>query len=200
MLFIAVVVLLIPQVPWLLTHVPFAAKLPQPSFTSPFSVSVSSAAPPSDSIVGTPSINADFIDHLLVNAGSPAQGMGATLIALGNKYQIDPVYALAFYHHESDYGRKGVAVTTKSWGNIKCVNWKGKCDPFTGEYRLYPSIQAGAEDWFALMHSVYIPRGLTTVKTIIPVYAPSADNNNVPVYIQAVTQDVQRWRSGKMEP
>jgi hypothetical protein len=199
-LLIAVIVLVIPHIPWLFTQLSLVTKPAQLSFASPFSVSVAPTAPPSDSIVGTPTITASFIDHVLVDAGSPAQGIGAQLVALGKTYNIDPVYALAFYHHESDYGRKGVATTTNSWGNIKCVNWKGKCDPFTGEYRMYPTIQAGAEDWFALMHSVYIPRGLTTIRTIIPVYAPPSDNNNVSVYIQAVTQDVQRWRDGKMQP
>src|SRR5689334_10331680 len=57
-LLLAVVVLLIPQLPWLLAHLSLIAKPAQLSFTSPLSVNVSPAAPPSDSIVGAPTITA----------------------------------------------------------------------------------------------------------------------------------------------
>lgn len=162
-------------------------------------------APPSDMLVGPPSITAAMIDHILVNNGSPAAGIGATLITLGKQYKIDPVYALAFFHHESDYGRRGIAVITHSWGNIKCtVGWR--CDP-TGRYRSYvlpnakesalASWERAASDWFVLISRVYLPHGLTTLRMIIPVYAPAGDDNNEQAYIQAVLADVALWRNGK---
>ncbi len=151
----------------------------------------------SESIVGSPTVTAEFMDRVLERAGSPApHTFGETLYTLGVQYHIDPVFSLAFFHHESTFGREGVAVGTHALGNVRCTaGWA--CDP-SGGFRAYPTWIIGAEDWFEVMQHVYIEHGLTTVSTIIPVYAPKADRNNEPAYIQAVMNDVARWRSGQV--
>ena len=145
-------------------------------------------------IVGGPTVTADFIDTVLAQAKSPAQGLGPTLYSLGVKYDINPADALAFFHHESGYGTQGVARYTHSIGNIKCTpGWQ--C--FDG-FRSYPSWEAGAADWYKLIHDVYLSAGRDTVAKIIPVYAPGKDHNNEGSYIQAVLADVARWKQGQV--
>lgn len=149
-------------------------------------------------ITGPPTVTASFIDHILHLAHSPAEGIGSLLYQLGSQEGIDPAFALAFFHHESDYGRAGVAATTHSLGNIRCTaGWT--CDP-SGGYRWYPTWSDGVRDWYALLHDVYLSQGLRTLPAIIHVYAPSADHNDEAAYVQAVQADVTAWRQGEVQP
>ncbi|GHO52182.1 glucosaminidase domain-containing protein [Ktedonobacter robiniae] len=147
------------------------------------------------SILGTPTISAAFIDQVLAHYGSPAAGTGKALYEDGGMYGIDPAFALAFFWHESKFGLYGAAHDTKSLGNIICTSGYPSC---IGRFRAYSSWAAGYLDWFRLLKSEYIPRGLTTVDTIIPVYAPGSENN-VPAYVSAVKQMVVALRSGHLE-
>jgi hypothetical protein len=150
-----------------------------------------------NSIVGSPSLSASYIDQKLASVGSPARGIGTALYRLSQEYQIDTAHALAFFHHESSYGLKGVAASTRNFGNIRCSGYA--CDP-TGGYRSYPSWEEGAKDWFSLLYHGYIKGSVskrcpcTTVTAIIPVYAPAADHNNEAAYISSVLQDVAMYR------
>ncbi|GHO74601.1 hypothetical protein KSD_23720 [Ktedonobacter sp. SOSP1-85] len=147
------------------------AGMQQNTIPTTYAASHTSNTPTSDTITGPPTISAAFIDRVLAVAGSPAQGIGQTMYDQGVTYGIDPVFALAFFHHESTFGLRGVAVVTLSIGNIRCTEgWR--CDP-SGGYRAYSSWRAGVADWYALMKTVYIADGRTTVTTIIPKYAPS---------------------------
>lgn len=144
-----------------------------------------------DLLTQAPTISAAHIDQVLRAAHSPAQGIGSQLVRLGRQYHLDPIFALAFFHHESNYGSRGVAVVTHSLGNIRCTPGV-TC--FQG-YRSYQSWAQGAQDWYRLIHDVYLEHGLTTVKAIVPIYAPAADGNNVAGYITAVMRDVTIWRA-----
>ena len=70
-------------------------------------------------VLGRPSISADFINRVLDHYQSPAARKGQALYDDGVKYGIDPVYALAFFMHESSFGTTGVATVTHSLGNIR---------------------------------------------------------------------------------
>jgi hypothetical protein len=143
------------------------------------------------SVVGTPSLSAQQIDTILANAGSPAQGTGATFYSDGMQYGIDPAYALAFFKHESSFGTQGAATQTHSIGNIVCTSGYD-C---IGRFRSYPSWQTGIDDWFRLIKNLYVDKwGATTVESIIPHYAPSSDNNDESGYIASVETDVRNWR------
>jgi len=147
-------------------------------------------------VEGKPTIDAHFIDQVLAFYGSPAQGKGQALYNLGVTYGIDPVYALAFFMHESSFGTTGVARVTHSLGNIRVT--PGYQD-FQG-YRRYRSWEEGFEDWYRLIKIQYIEKwSLTTVDQIVPVYAPSADHNDVDAYIRAVEQAVDTWRGGSVQ-
>ena len=151
------------------------------------------ASPSSYSVIGPPTISAAFINQILSANSSPAAGTGQAIFDLGQKYGIDPVFAMAFFEHESSFGTKGVARVTRSAGNIRASAGYAQ---FEG-YRAYRNWTAGFEDWYKLIKTLYIGQwGLTTVEQIVPVYAPSSDSNDVPAYISAVESAVDQWRSG----
>lgn len=142
----------------------------------------------------TPSIDAATIKRVLQGYNSPAVGAADTMYKLGLEYGIDPAFCLAFFINESTAGTAGVARTTKSVGNIRTT--AGYQD-YQG-YRKYASWEEGIEDWYQLIRDLYIAEWeLTTVDTIIPVYAPSSDGNNPDHYIATVKKLVTGWRGGR---
>ena len=151
--------------------------------------------PASSSVIGGPSLSVSFIDRVLATYRSPAVGLGSALVADSEQFHIDDAYALAFFLHESSFGTTGVARVTRSLGNIICSGYP-TC--FQG-FRLYASWQVGAWDWFRLLTYEYLPRGLSTVQAIVPVYAPASDHNDVSGYIAAVVQAVAAWRAGRVQ-
>ncbi len=148
----------------------------------------------SGSVIGSPSLSASFIDRVLSAYQSPAVGLGAALYADSVQFHLDDAYALAFFLHESSFGTTGVARYTRSLGNLICSGYATCYDGF----RSYPSWQVGAWDWFRLIRYEYLPRGLTTVQTIVPVYAPASDGNTPSAYIAAVLHAVATWRAGRL--
>lgn len=167
----------------------------QPAETKPLG-NPPAAAPGAHAVSGIPTVNADKIAQVLKQYNSPAAASSQVIYDLGVKYGIDPAYALAFFIHESSAGTKGIAVTTKSLGNIRQTTNSG-FEGYQG-FRKYPSWEVGAEDWYKLIRNLYIDGwNLPTVEKIIPKYAPSEDNNNPASYINAVNTLVDSWRSGK---
>ena len=143
-------------------------------------------------VQGPPTVSAEFINKVLNYYHSPAANTGQALYDDGVKYDIDPVYALAFFMHESSFGTTGVATITHSLGNIRATAGYRQYEG----YRLYPSWEAGFADWYALIANQYIAQWkLDTVDQIIPVYAPASEND-VSAYIQAVKNAVNTWRNG----
>lgn len=146
------------------------------------------------SVIGKPSISANLINRVLCSASSPACGTGAALYADGIRYGIDPVYALAFFEHESAFGTTGVARVTRSLGNIRCT--PGYACLYS--FRAYATWQAGYVDWYRLILNLYIKQWhLTTVEQIIPVYAPARDGNDPQAYTAAVENAVNQWRKAE---
>jgi hypothetical protein len=137
-------------------------------------------------------ISADEINRILDKKNSPARGTGNLFVRLGKEYGIDPVIALAFFRQESQFGTEGIAVHTKSMGNIK---YSSKCPG--GNYRgfcQYDSWEDSIEDWYRLVSGpVYVRSGLDTIEEIIPKYAPSSEND-VNVYIDSVRSFVENPR------
>ncbi len=147
---------------------------------------------------GAPSLTAAQIDRILASYGSPATGTGAVWLRLGQKYEIDPAYAVAFFIHESSAGTnprwagiKPGGATTHNVGNIICAGYP-RC---YGRFRDYSSWEEGIEDWYRLIAVEYIRgRGTVTVAEIIPIYAPAFEND-VQGYVNAVERLVDSWRS-----
>ena len=154
---------------------------------------------PIGTLVGAQSLTAEQIDVILNECNSPAKSTGADWVTAGNHYGIDAAYAVAFFYHESTCGSNAAwagikpdGTTTHNVGNIICAGY-ATC---FGRFRDYPDWQAGINDWFRLIAIEYVQqRGLTTVAGIIPVYAPSSDNNDVDGYVGAVNELVTEWRA-----
>ncbi len=147
------------------------------------------------SVIGKPSISAAFINEVLAAYHSPAAGTGQAMYDLGVKYGIDPAFALAFFLHESTFGKYGMATTTLSLGNLRCIpNF-----PCINGYAGFSSWVQGYEEWYKLIRNLYVAVwGKTTVAQIIPTYAPSSDNNNVQGYIAAVEHSIDTWHAGQI--
>ena len=147
------------------------------------------------SVSGPPTVSATFINQVLAYYHSPAAGKGQALFDDGITYGIDPVFALAFFMHESSFGTTGIAQYTLSLGNLRCVPPYSCYDGFSS----FPTWEAGFEAWYSLIRNVYIDTWhLSTVEQIIPTYAPASDHNDVAAYINAVETAVDSWRAGQI--
>jgi Mannosyl-glycoprotein endo-beta-N-acetylglucosaminidase len=147
------------------------------------------------SVLGSPTVSVAFINSVLAAYNSPAAGKGQALFDDGVSYGVDPVFALAFFMHESSFGNAGVAQYTHSLGNLRCIPSASCYDGFAS----FPTWEAGFVAWYWLIRDVYVDTWhLSTVEQIIPTYAPSGDHNNVAAYIGAVESAVDGWRSGQI--
>ncbi len=143
-------------------------------------------------LAGPPTISVATIDDVLARYNSPMAGSGNTIYKLGVDYGIDPVFCLAFFVHESAAGTRGEAVLTRNVGNIRAQAGFASRDG----YRLYNTWDESVRDWYRLIKDVYIGQWqLGTVDQIVPVYAPSSDNNDVAAYISDVETLVSTWRA-----
>jgi hypothetical protein len=145
-------------------------------------------------VVRPPSIDVATIRKVLQAADSPAASEAQAFYDLGERYGLDPAICLAFFIVESSAGTKGMATETRSVGNIRAtpgyVNHKG--------YRKYATWQEGIEDWYRLISRLYVGEwNLTTVETIVPVYAPTGDGNEPAAYVATVRQLVRDWRHNR---
>lgn len=141
-------------------------------------------------ITGAPSIDALFIDSVLCAAHSPACHTGEALYQAGVGAGIDPVFALAFFQHESNYGKKGIAVETRSLGNIRCTDGYPCIDGF----RAYSSWEESYKDWYQLLLWYIGTLGKKTLRDILYTYAPPIENSTEG-YIAAVCSAVNGWRA-----
>ena len=174
---------------WQNSNGPIAAKTPIPIHTGPYSV------------LGKPTISAAFINEVLAAYHSPAAGLGQAMYDLGVKYGIDPVYALAFFMHESLFGTTGEARATLSLGNLRCIPTRPCIDQNRGGYAQMYSWQDGFEQWYKLIRNLYVAQwGRVTVDQIIPKYAPNSDGNNEAEYIATLKYEIDTWHAGKIKP
>lgn len=147
------------------------------------------------SVLGKPTITVNFINQVLAAYHSPAAGKGQTLYDLGVKYGIDPVFALAFFMHESTFGTAGEARSSLSLGNLRCIP-NFKCQD---GYAWFNTWEGGFEAWYKLIRNLYVAIwGLTTVDQIIPRYAPTSDNNNEAAYIAALKRAIDTWHADQI--
>lgn len=143
-----------------------------------------------ESAHGNTSLSSKKVDEILCGAGSPACGTGQRFYDDSVRTGIDDAMALAFFHHESGFGRFGAANTNHSVGNIICTPGWVCYDRF----RYYNTWNEGIDDWFALIHGPeYCGSGLCTPESIIPKYAPDVENDTSG-YIRAVVIDIERFK------
>jgi hypothetical protein len=174
---------------WQNSNGPITAKKPIPVHIGPYSV------------LGKPTITVDFINQVLASYNSPAAGKGQALYDLGVKYGIDPVFALAFFMHESLFGTTGEARATLSLGNLRCIPTRPCIGKNIGGFAQMYSWEDGFEQWYKLIRNLYVAQwSLVTVDQIIPTYAPSSDHNDVAGYIAALKHEIDAWHAGILRP
>ncbi len=178
------------------------APAPAPAITAEAapmqSVAATLCAPDDLTLACPPQLDAAQLDAILSSYGSPATGTGAAWIAEARRTGINSEIAVAFFVHESTAGTaqgwagwKGDGSSTHNVGNIICAGYAA-C---WGRFRDYPTWQAGIADWYDLIAREYIQgRGHRTVADVVPVYAPSFEND-VEGYISAVRALVVAWRA-----
>ena len=140
-------------------------------------------------MLGPPTITPQKINEVLRQYNSPAQGMGQLVFDLGVQSGINPAIALAFFIKESSAGTKGIARTTKNWGNRK---GSGPAGRYKGFMR-YNNFEESLRDWFPYMHRVYINQGRQTLPRVIAKYAPGYDGNNERGYVRTVDRLLTKW-------
>ncbi len=174
---------------WEHSNGPIAAQTAIPTNPGPYSV------------LGKPTISADFINQVLASYHSPTAGMGQSLYDLGVKYGIDPVYPLAFFMHESLFGTTGEARATLSLGNERCIPDRACIDKDRGGYAQMQSWQDGFEQWYKLIRNLYVAQwGRVTIDQIIPKYAPNSDGNDEAEYIATLKHEIDTWHAGILKP
>jgi len=140
-------------------------------------------------VTASPTISAHFIDTILCEASSPACGTGTDMYSLGTQYGVDPIFALAFFKHESSYGKYGIAAVNKGLGNIRCSSGYICKNGF----RAYKTWADGYSDWYQLIRYYIDVLHKLTIDVIIETYAPSSENDTQG-YIESVKTSVQEWR------
>lgn len=165
--------------------------------TTPIGPPNAPPAPDDVLFIGPPSITKERFARVLLVAKSPASAESGVLYDILVRYRINPAVGLAFFEHESSLGKKGKAVTTKNWGNIR--RSQGGAFKVEGGFAFYETWAAGLEDWCKLIINDYVnPRKHNTpgVRNALRIYAPSSDNNNPDAYANAVIALVRQWEQG----
>lgn len=140
-------------------------------------------------VESVPTMNATQIDTLLCSAHSSACGTGNALYSDSLASGINDSFAVAIFREESNYGTSGIARSNLGLGNIRCSHG------YTCKYgyRAYANWQAGYTDFYALISYYVHTLKLATVEQIIPVYAPSSENNTS-LYISNVEQFMSKYQ------
>lgn len=143
---------------------------------------------------------------ILTEARSPAASAAPAVYRYCVSRGVSPAALLAIFRHESSLGLAGWAVKTRSWGNTRPPSFGapaiGWYDQDSGEFNgvggralsAYANWVDGGVSTVARLveHAPY--RGKTTVRAIIPVWAPTGNGNVPERYIAAVLADIERWR------
>jgi hypothetical protein len=123
-----------------------------------------------------------------LNEAVPGETIGQTYIRMGRQYGINPAYAAAFFTKESSCGTAGNNLAAHDFGNLRWFEGCS-CPTLDGNWQAFPTWTDGMEAWFRLIKNYYVGRGLVNIDQIIPVYAPSFENDTS-LYIMQVKQRV----------
>jgi Mannosyl-glycoprotein endo-beta-N-acetylglucosaminidase len=149
--------------------------------------------------IAPPSISYPVFREFLRESDSPAYPEAETMYRACLKEGCDPALVLAFFEHESSMGKMGVAVQTKSIGNIRCTpSYSCYTTEGNGSFRKYNSWADSVTDWAKLLKFYRDEWKLVTIDQIIPVYAPAADKNNPNAYIEGVKKRVEQLRAREL--
>ena len=144
------------------------------------------------SITGPSTVTLPMVQQ--ITAGTPLFPVAQQILDGGAAYNINPAFALAIWTHESALDMAGASVANNNPGNLICA---AAVQPpaigCNGRWAVYPDLAAAVADWYRYIDAFYVQqRGLTTVETILPVYAPAVENDTAG-YIARVNRLQQQW-------
>ena len=171
--------------------------LPARGWASPAALSTAPATSRTP-VTGPPSLSLTTVQRIV--ARTPLSSLATVIYQFGQQRQIDPAFALAIWTHESSLDTAGASVRNKNPGNLICA--AAAHPPATGcsgRWAVYPDLVAAIADWYRYIAVRYVQRGLTTVETILPIYAPPSENDTQG-YIAQVKRLMQQWRGGAVQP
>ena len=122
-------------------------------------------------IIGGPSLSAANVDAIFARVGSPMVGTGKVVEQTSRQANIDDAFALAVWWVETNDGAAGVGRGDHNPGGVRS---SAGYPVDGGNYTIYPSYATAISDWFAIMKSRYISRGLTSVYAISYPYVGTA--------------------------
>ncbi|MBA2287366.1 MAG: glucosaminidase domain-containing protein [Ktedonobacteraceae bacterium] len=119
------------------------------------------------SVVGAPTLPAATVDKIFARMGSPMAGTGRVVEQASSRTNIDDAFALAVWWTETNDGQAGVGISDRNPGGVRS---SAGYPTDHGAYTIYPSYATAINDWFNIVKSRYINRGLTSVYTIAHPY------------------------------
>src|SRR6266700_3539741 len=122
-------------------------------------------------IIGPPSLSAATVDAIFTRAGSPMAGTGKVVEQTARHANVDDAFALGVWWAETNDGMAGVGRGDRNPGAVRgSLDYPAGLDGYT----FYPSYSAAILDWFKVLRSRYVDRGLTSVYTICYPYVGTA--------------------------
>lgn len=151
-------------------------------------------------VVGVaPRISPERFAQILRDAGSPAAEEARACWQAVVEEGVDPLFALAVFHHESQFGKVGICAQydTKNPGNVRSSS-TGKGSVVQTERGTFVKFATWTDGFRDLARRLVDPRypyaqkGAKTIAAIIPIWAPAADHNTPEAYVQAVVVFMQQ--------
>lgn len=155
-------------------------------------------------VIGVPAdMTEERFVRVLQDARSPALSSAHAVYAYCLKRRVSMAFVLALFQHESGFGKAGTATITHSWGNTRRPAHGGVTPvrlTVEGEARsgVFPVFRDWVDGGIATVARLvdYAPyQGKTSVREIIPTWAPAMDMNDPDVYIRKVLAMVDEWGS-----
>lgn len=139
----------------------------------------------------------------LKTTNSPALSAGHAVYQYCVKRGVSPSFIIAMFNRESGMGKAGTATITHSWGNTRLPTHGGVTPvrmTTAGEARSgqFPVFKDWIDGGIATVARFvdYAPyQGKTTVKEIIPTWAPNSDGNDSAAYVRGVLAQMAAWRA-----
>lgn len=152
-------------------------------------------------ICGPTPLTRERFREILRDGGSPAAQESDGMYLLLRNADVRLEVFLAFFRQESRFGTVGICreFDLRNPGMVRsperATTARTTVQTPRGPFAKYPTWADGAADWATRMTGPkYAGAGLTTVRTVLPKYAPSGDQDNAPTaYINAVLASIEEW-------
>lgn len=155
-------------------------------------------------ICGPAALPRERFGAILRDGGSPAAPEADSMYLALRNADVRPEVLLAFFFVESKFGTIGVAhdFNTHNPGNVRqperATIARTIVQTPRGPFAKYPTWADGTADWAArLTGPKYAGAGLTTVRQVLPKYAPGGDSNDPDAYARTVLQKIAEWTGAK---